>query len=192
MNNDTDFLNVISETTKLANLKMHANILSVPVMNGLNLENVESLPQSIFIADGHGFMEQLTSDGQMSPGETFEDRINLVIKNTIKFMKQQNVEDPETNFFFYKEYKNEHNFTFKIYVQDMILENNGKKVIRQLSAFFIEPRFNDFYQLSLGTGPFTWPTQMLKIGKVDIENDEVTKNLVRILDSILSGVNYKK
>lgn len=173
------------------NLKKYASILDIPIMDGLSLENVESLPQSIFIATGNGFMEQLTSDGPMRQNETFENRIELVIKNTIKFMKEQNIE-PDNNFFFYKEYKNKNNFTFKIYVQDMIFENNGKKVIRQLSAFFIEPRFNIFYQLSLGTGPFTWSTQILKTGLVDIENDNVTKNLMSILDSILSGVSYKK
>ncbi len=172
------------------NLKKYASILDVPIMNGLSMENVENLPQSIFIAIGNGFMEQLTSDGPMRENETFENRIELVIKNTINFMKEQNIE-PDNNFFFYKEFKNKNNFIFKIYVQDMIFENNGKKVIRQLSAFFIEPRYNIFYQLSLGAGPFTWPTQILKTGLVDIENDEITKNLVNILDNILSDVNYK-
>lgn len=187
---NTENNNMMSNMARMLNYRTHAENLFVPLMNGFAKEPDSDNPQVIFIASGGGFTEQLVSDGPMSSGETFDDRINLVVNNTRDFMKNENLEDPDKNFFYYKDFKTD-NFLFKVYIQDMIFMFNGeKKVIRQLNSFFLEPHFHDFYQLSLAAGPFTMPTEMLKTGIVDLENDKVTQALVNMNDTLMANIKY--
>jgi hypothetical protein len=190
MNNDIN--NVAAEMNRMHNYKAHANTLFVPLFNGFVKEPESSNPQLIFLATGSGLTEQLVSDGAMNNGETFDDRITLVINSTKNFMKKQNLEDPDKNIFYYKDFKTD-KFLFKVYVQDMIIPIKGeRKLIRQLSAFFVEPHFNDFYQLSLAAGPFTMPAEMIKTGVVDLDNDKVTQTLVNMLNTLMQNIKYKE
>ena len=94
-------------------------------------------------------------------------------------MAEMGCENVDNSFIFYKDYNNGV-FDFKIYVCDVITQINGeKKIIRQFNAYFVEPKMLDFYQLSLGAGWFDIPTEILKVGEVDLKNDNVTKNLVQ-------------
>lgn len=182
-------VNVAMDMAQMMNYKMHAQQLYVPILNDFQIEN-DNNPQTILLASGHGFIEQLTSDGHINDGE-FEQRIDLVITNTKQFMKNNGCENVDNSFIYYKDYNNGI-FDFKLYVQDMIIPvQNEKKVIRNFLAFFVEPKMHDFYQLSLGAGPFTMPTEQLKTGTIDLQNDQVTISLDNLMKTLLDNLKYK-
>lgn len=188
MNNDNQ-MNMMADAARMMNYKLHAEQLNIPIVNGFQVEN-DGNPQTILLASGHGFTEQLTSDGFIQDGD-FENRINLVITNTKQFMKNNNCENVDNSFIYYKDYSNGV-FNFKLYVQDMIIPiQNEKKVIRTLIAYFVEPKMNDFYQMSLSVGPFTMPTEQLKIGTIDLQNDQITISLDNLMKNILDNLKYK-
>lgn len=182
-------IKVSMDMARMMNYRMHAEQLFVPILNDFQVEN-DNNPQTIFLASGHGFMEQLTSDGYIDEGQ-FEQRIDLVIRNTIEFMKSNNCENVDNSFIYYKDYNNGV-FDFKLYIQDMIIPvQNEKKVIRNFIAYFVEPKMHDFYQFSLGAGPFTMPTEQLKIGIIDLQNDQVTISLDNLMKTLLDNLKYK-
>ena len=188
MNNDNQ-MNMMADAARMMNYKLHAEQLNIPIVNGFQVRN-DGNPQTILLATGPGFTEQLTSDGFIQDGD-FENRINLVITNTKQFMKNNNCENVDNSFIYYKDYNNSV-FNFKLYVQDMIIPiQNEKKVIRTLIAYFVEPKMHDFYQMSLSVGPFTMPTEQLKIGTIDLQNDQVTSSLDYLMKNILDNLKYK-
>jgi len=187
MNNNT--VNQANDMARIANYRLHAENLSVPVMNGFEVLNNNN-PQTILLATGHGFTEQLVSDGHIEDGE-FEKRIELVITKTKDFMKANGLENVENSFIPYKEYNSEV-FNYKLYVQDLIIPSNGEKsVIRNMIAFFVEPRMKDFYQLCIGVGPLKMPTEQLKIGVIDLQNDLITQSLDNIMKTLMDNLKYK-
>ena len=50
---------------------------------------------------------------------------------------------------------------------------------------------DDFYQFSLGAGPFTMPTELLKVGTVDLQSDQVTMALDKLMKQLLDNLKYK-
>lgn len=182
-------IKISMDMARMMNYRMHAEQLFVPILNDFQVEN-DNNPQTILLASGHGFIEQLTSDGHIDDGQ-FEQRIDLVIKNTKEFMKNNNCENVDNSFIFYKDYNNGV-FDFKLYIQDMIIPvQNAKKVIRNFIAYFVEPKMHDFYQFSLGAGPFTMPTGQLKTGIIDLQNDQVTISLDNLMKTLLDNLKYK-
>ena len=102
-------------------------------------------------------------------------------------MRSNNCENVDNSFIYYKDYNNGI-FNFKLYFQDMIIPaQNEKKVIRNLLAYFVEPKMHDFYQFSLGAGPFTMPTELLKVGTVDLQSDQVTMALDKLMIQLLAA-----
>lgn len=185
-----DLQNAAIEMARMTNYRKHAEQLFVPILKDFQVKN-DNNPQTILLASGDGFMEQLTSDGYIDDGQ-FEQRIDLVIKNTQEFMKKNNCENIDNSFIYYKDYNNGV-FDFKIYIQDMIMPvQNEKKVIRTFIAYFVEPKMHDFYQFSLGTGPFTIPTEQLKTGVIDLQNDQVTILLDNLMKTLLDNLKYRK
>ncbi len=192
-NNNTksqeDLTKINLDMARIMNYRMHSEQLFIPVLNDFKIEN-DNNPQTILLATGHGFTEQLTSDGYIEDGQ-FEQRIELVISNTKKFMKNSGCENVDNSFIFYKDYNNGV-FNFKIYVCDMIIPiGNERKVIRQFNAYFVENKMHDFYQMSLSAGPFTMPTEQLKVGVIDLDTDMVTKSLDNLMKSLLDNLKYK-
>lgn len=188
MNNDNQ-INSMADAARMMNYKLHAEQLNIPLVNGFQVGNNDN-PQTILLASGNGFIEQLTSDGFIQDGD-FENRINLVIDNTKQFLKKNSCENVDNSFIYYKDYSNGV-FNFKLYVQDIIISvQNEKKVIRTLNAYFVEPKMHDFYQMSLSVGPFTMPTEQLKIGTIDLQNDQITISLDNLMKNILDNLKYK-
>jgi hypothetical protein len=68
---------------------------------------------------------------------------------------------------------------------------SGKAVLRSLNAYFVEPKMHDFYQLSVTMGPFNLPTEFLKVGQIDLENDKITKTLDTIMIGLLDNLKYR-
>lgn len=170
---------------KMMNYRVHAERLNIPVLEGFKVEE-SNIPSVILLASKDGIMEQLVSDGYID--EDFQDRINLVINNTKGFMKKTGCENPDDSFIYFKDYSNGI-FNYKLYFCDIIKDN---KIIRQLNAYFIEPEMHDFYQLSLSINPIPLPTEMLKVGQIDLENDNITKILYNLMKILLDNFGYIK
>ena len=170
------------------NYRLHADILSIPQLNFLQKEE-DYNPQMIFSASGSGYTEQLVAGGQLNANETFEDRIKFEITNTRESMKlNYNI---DVNYIPFRQYDNG-TFKFKLYFQDMIMPvDNKTQVFRNLLAYFVEPSWNDFYQLSLGAGWFDIPTDILKIGEIDLQNDTITRQLVKGIKILMDNLKYK-
>jgi hypothetical protein len=189
MNNENK-MDAMADATRMMNYKMHAEQLNIPVASDFQVID-DGKPQTILLATGHGFIEQLTSDGFIQDGD-FEKRIQEIISKNKEFMKNNNFENADNSHIFYKDYSNGV-FNFKLYVQDMIIPMTGEKsVIRSIIAYFVEPKMHDFYQMCLSVGPFTMPAEELKIGKIDLQNDKVTASLDYLMKDILDNLTYKK
>ena len=174
------------------NIKEHAKILSVPVMNDftINTDDGKFVNTILSYSNGSGLNESLISDGSMLPNETFEKRIEMVNGNVIKYLKNLSDKNTESNIFFLKDFNA--TFKFKVYVQDTLIEvANELKLIRSLNAYFIEPKYNDFYQLTLSAGTFNYPVENIEVGKY-LENDVLTKALIEILEIIMSNLKYNE
>ena len=147
-------INDLNKMQGLLNLRQHAEILLIPVLKDFNVIDSAN-PQSILIARStdNAFLEQVIADGPLMDGETFEDRIQLVIDRLQLFLQNDPNNCKESNCFYYKDYQTK-DFEYKIYVQDFVIkrEDGQKLITRMANAFFVEPRFNDFYQISLAVG----------------------------------------
>lgn len=188
-----DKVGVINQFANDLNYKLHASQLDIPLINGFNIVENNEFPNIVFNATYQGslFTEQLVSDGPMNPNETLDQRINLVVRNTIEGLKQMSQDNNDKSMFYYQDYSN-NIFNYKIYVIDTIIDTTiGKKVSRSLNAFFIEPKFNDFYQLSIASPLMVMPFDKLKLGEVDLETDDLTIKLYEMLKFMMNNLKYK-
>lgn len=180
---------VANEMATIMNYKLHAEQLFVPLLKEFEVLKPNN-PKTLLVAKHNAFFEQFVTDGALG-NDTFEQRLELVIENVKKYMKQQGMQDPDKNYFYFKDLDNG-TFKFKVYVQDMVFkQGEEEKFIRQLNAFFHEPKFNDFYQVSLSVGPFLMPSEIVKIGEVDLENDRLTASLNNMFNVILENLKYR-
>lgn len=174
-------------------LKDCAKVLSIPLLN--QLKQVESDdPQVVLyaISEDQTIDEQLLITSPLFEGETFDMRINHTIADLNKTLLDSPQYLEGTQCFFYKDYKNK-DFDFKVYVQDVIAKTNETKtvILRMVLAYFLEPKFNVVYRLSITCGPFNYPSNDLILGKVDLENDKVTKILIGLLEQLMDNLVYR-
>ncbi len=183
MNNTSQ--QMAADAARMMNYKKHAEQLAVPILKGL--ERVDGgNPQTVLIAKGQGLVEQLTSDGRIEEGQ-FDQRIDAVIAKTKQFMKQNGCENADESFTYREDYSNGI-FQFKLYSCDMLMRaGNEKKLIRQLFAYFVEPKMQDFYQLSLSAGPFSAPAAQSD----DSQNDQVPTVLNKLMKMLMDNLKYK-
>lgn len=185
-------MNKKEEAIKIAkdlNKKLEASIINVPVLEGFNIIKNTTSDDIVFaaITEDH-YIEQLVAGDYLNEQDTLESKIEESIQETKEFINKSNLESPLQNFILLKEL--ESTFKFKIYVQDYIIKTSTPSGIRQLNAYFIEPRYNKFYQLSLSTGPIAIPSTIYEPGKIDLENDNITKDLIKMMDTILTNIKY--
>ncbi len=172
---------------KFLNYKLHAQELNWELPEGY-VEKEQNNPQVVKVAQASvGILFQAANDGALLLGESFEDRIKKVIDKTVDYMKKSNCSHPDKNYFYFKDYTNG-TFNFKLYVQDLV---SGGRVIRMLNAFFLEPRHNEFYQISFSVGPFPFPTKILKVGEISKKPDPISSLLISHTEFVLSRLSYK-
>lgn len=180
----------VANMAQMMNYREHAKQLFIPVLKDFQIKQ-DNNPQTIVLAAGNGFVEQLVSDGHIEDDQ-FGQRIELVISNTKNFMKKSGCENVDESFIYHKDYNNGV-FDFKLYACDIIIPVNGeKKATRQLIAYFVEPKMHDFYQLNLSAGPFAMPTEQLKLGVIDLQNDKITALLDNMMKTIMDNLKYKE
>ena len=187
---DKDLHQTAADAARIMNYRKHAEQLSVPVLKGFERKD-DGNPLTILLAEGYGFTEQLTSDGHIE-SDQFEQHVDLAINNTKQFMLNNGCENVDGSFIYYKDYKSE-TFQFKLYFCDMIAQVGGeRKIIRQLIAYFFEPKMRDFYQLTLSVGPFAMPTEKLKPGIIDLQDDQVTATLDKMMTTLMDNIQYRQ
>ena len=181
----------IINIVKKINKQKEVDILSVPIVDDFRLEIIHS-NNIIFHAVGTDkSSETLICDGKLNNDESFEDRLQKVISETIEANINNGIENSEKSVYFYTKIID--TLEFYIYFIDYIkLVGSQKRVIRQINAYFLEPVYNNFYQLSLNTAPFLLPTKIMKIGEnFDLDKDSITKSLVNTLMKIIKNIEYK-
>lgn len=180
---------IIMNMAKIMNLREHAKQLMIPVLKDFTVIQDDN-PQTVFIAEKDGYLEQITTDGFIE--ESIEERIDVIINNTMNYMANSGCIDVDKSFKYFKDYTNDI-FNYKIYVCDLIVPvDNEIKVVRQFNAYFIEERMHDFYQVSISSSPISYPNTDLNIDKIDIENDIITKELNNKLISVLTHLKYNE
>ena len=186
---DEDASDFVGKVASLGNIVLHSERLDIPVINGFdtNINDGKNPHLIISYSNNKGMIESLTGDGALEKDETFEDRIKLVNKTTVSYCKTMSMKNTEKNLYFLKDYKAI--FDFKVYVHDIIME--GNKYMKTIYAYFVEPKLNDFYQLSLSAGVFSYDPDKIEFGKLD-EDNEVYKILIDNLEYIMDNLNYKK
>ncbi len=171
--------------------RLHAKELFVPILNGFKIQSDDN-PKAIMSAKSefYGITVQLISDGVIG-NDSFDNKISSVIQNE-KLLSKNKIGDVQSNFMYFKDFNNGL-FDFKIFVCDIInsINNNNRQVFRKFYAFFVEPMKQDFYQVIVTVGPLKMPTEQLKLGKIDLQNDQVTFILNDIMNIIISNIKYK-
>ena len=189
MNNNPNIDEVVIGLTKDLNYSAHAEQFKIPILNTLEVKESKN-PQIVFLASNSSYLEQLISDGFVQE-EDFENRVLSSIEQTKTIMKNTKCENVDQSFLYYQDYDTSF-FHFKLYFQDTIMPvGEGKKAARTIIAYFIEPNMHDFYQFSLSVGPFPFPNDKFMPGKIDLENDIVTKQLVELMKMLLDNLSYK-
>ena len=184
---DEDLVKIAARMAAVENLRLHAEKLSIPVVKGFEINNANSNSPSLILSytNGKGLTESVVSDGPLRPGETLEKRIDLILKNVVQYMKKYDDRNSEKNIVFWKDYSGV--FDFKVYFQDMVFDG---KYTRQVNALFLEPKFNDVYQLSLTAGPFKYDPEEFTIGEID-DDDKLINVLKNIMDMLMKEFKYR-
>lgn len=168
VNNVEDFLNILNE-------RYYIQSILVPILDGFSLiqENNSVLFGAI---SKEKYLQQYLCDGILSEGESFEEHLARVIEKTKKSMMESGFDNPDSSIKFFKDYKNNF-FDFKVYLQDLV--KNGK-MLRQYNIYFVDPKSNAFYQVSLTTCPYS-------------VNDRTTieTNITSSMDSTMSELMKK-
>lgn len=141
-------------------------------------------------ASYNAFNEVISIEREMNEDKLVDEYIKDEVKKRIKKIKEYSKDNSAKNIFFYKEY--EKYFVFKIYVEDVFIDNgDNKNILRVMSAYFSSYKEDILYKVSLSVGPFKYPTETLIIGEIN-ENDKLTMSMLNMFYEILDSIKYKK
>ena len=164
------------------NTYLDADILDVPIIDHFKVQEGFS-PNIMFVAvSDDDYIEQLVFDSVLPEEMTVEQKIDQVITDTIQEMKNNELNNPEENLFYYKDHKAL--FDYKVYVQNFVKDIEDSTIlIKQFNVYFMEPKTRNFYQLSLSSGPMDYNT---------VDQKELEKQLYFILEKILDDISYSE
>ena len=184
------------EIAKNMNTMINYQSLAIPVLDDFivvqrNLTDPNH--KIIFVAVKNNTLEQFLGDGVLGEKESFDDRIEKVVNEIKEEVKTNKLYDGNKEFLcYYKNYDND-NFDFKIYIQDILSGNEEDiRFARQLSAFFVEPNGNEFYQISIAAGSYSVNKGYKLLKDINkYEEDEIVKGLEANLKIIMDNIIYK-
>ena len=152
---------------------LHKATLKIPILEGY--EQIKTKTNALIVAvSKDNSVMQYIEDGKLDEQETFENRLNKVINETEKSIKENGLR--EKPLIFIKNLSSDI-LTFKLYQQDNIV---GNTIIRQINAYFIEPESKYFYEISLSAPP-------IERNKI---NDYITENIIERIKEILLNITY--
>lgn len=167
--------------------------LNIPILDGFEIIDNDLNNKIIFVAKKDNIIEQFLTDGMLIDDETTDERIDKVISEITKHIDNKPLYKKETIMKYYKNYSNK-DIDYQIYVQDILKGTpSNRKLIRQLNAYFVEPKGKEFCQMSLATGLYPVGERYKLLKDIeDLSNDELTKSLEVGLELILSNISYKE
>lgn len=171
------------------NKKLAEKELFIPILDGFKVVQ-EKQGNIIFVAvnDAH-VMEQFLTDGKLEKEEGFAARIDKVIKEMVDYTKTQDFKLDSVNSVYLKTISTD-DFKYEIYVQDLVNKEKNN-FIRNICAYFIEPRDNNFFQVCVSSGPFLITEEVKPISKVVVLNsDPVLKNMLAMTENIVRNIKY--
>lgn len=169
-------VDIAIEIAKRFNYREHAMKLDVPMLDGFKV--IPSEKAEVVFAAGDDFcLEQFISDGALEENETFDSRVEKNIDGIKEMLKKEGITNIDENIQLLGNFSNSI-FTFRIFLQYIDKIPNG---ICQVIVYFIEPKDNDFYQLTLSMGV---------TDKSDI--DGVFNVLREKIVLLLEGIKYKE
>lgn len=169
-------IEVAKEIAKRFNYREHAMKLDVPMLEGFKV--IPSEKAEVIFAAGDDFcLEQFISDGTLGENESFDSRVKKNIDGIKEILKQEGVTNVDDNIQLLGDFSNKI-FTYRVFLHYVDKNPNG---ICQVIVFFVEPKDNDFYQLTLSMGI---------TDKKDIESvfNILREKIVLLLD----GIKYKE
>lgn len=186
----------VIQMAKKGNTLLSYDELNVPVLDEYtvvqqNLNNPNN--NVIFVAIKNNVLEQFLGDGALLEDESFEKHLEDVIDSMKEAVKGNPLYEGNNNYLIpYEKYDNDM-FDFKIYAQDILMgSKENLKFVRQLSAFFLEPRNNEFFQISMSAGQYDEKEYKLLKDIKDFQNDEILKGLEHNLKLVLDNLTYKE
>ena len=184
------------EMAKKANTIQNVDRLLIPILEGFKIVKQDIFSKdsnSFFVAMKNNTIEQFQTDGELNENESFEQRIDKVIKDIKDSVKNNELYKGNNDYIvYYKNYDNNF-FDFKIYVQDILVgSKDDLKFIRQMNAFFVEGIGNEFCQLSLAAGQYKVSDKYKLLKDIkEYSKDEIIKGLEQGLKVVLDNIIYK-
>jgi len=181
---------------KNMNTLINYQSLAIPVLDDFILVQrnlTDPNHKVIFVAVKNNTMEQFIGDGILGEKESVDDRIEKIIGEIKEEIKDNELYKGNKEYLcYYKNYDND-NFDFKIYIQDILSGTpEDIKFARQLSAYFVEPKGNEFYQVSVAAGSYSTKEGYKLLRDIgNYEQDEIIKGLEQNLRLIMDNIIYK-
>lgn len=158
---------------ELINKNNYNGNFRIPILDGYSL--VDNPVKALFVAKAEdNSTEQYIEEGKLRDNESYSERLQNIIQTQESLQESHNFQ--KSPFLFIKDYETDI-LKFKIYLQDNVREG---QCIRQLNAYFLDPKSNFIYQIVLSAPP-------LNIKDI---NDNVLKNIYRRLSTILNNIKY--
>lgn len=176
-----------------ANRTLLEQDLIIPILDKFEIvtQNNENDKKN-FVAKYDNNLEQFLTDGILELNETFDEHIKEVNSSIKESLIENELYKDRNYLVYYKTYQTSE-FSFKIYLQDILMEDNASlKFIRQLTAYFINKQTNEFCQLSLASGPYKENEQHKLLDNIqDFDDDEIIKSLDKSLTLIMDNIHYE-
>lgn len=178
----------IIEITNKLNTIIDENNYIIPLLDNFEVIKKNNKSNIIFLAKYNNSTEMFLSDGLLHENEDLNKRINFIINNTNKYLKDNNCGSYQV---YYKDY-NINNFNFKLLLHDIyVYKNNELVVIKNIEAYFVSKN-KEVYLISLSSGPYRLKeNEQLKNIK-SIKDDIVYSSLEKGMYLILNNVKYKE
>ena len=181
---------------KNMNTLINFNRLSIPLLDDFILvqKNLTDPNNNvIFVAVKNNTLEQFLGDGALKENESFNERLEQVINQMKEEVKGNELYEGNNDFLiYYKNYENDF-FDFRIFAQDILTgTKDNLNFIRQLSAFFLEPQTNEFYQITMAAGQYVKSNKFKLLKDIkNIEKDELIIGLEKNLKLIMDNITYR-
>lgn len=186
-------LDIILDIADEANRTLTKKDLIIPILDNFEiLEQNKDSNSSFFVAKYQNNLEQFYADGVLDKNESLEDHIKKV-NNSIEDNVSNNELYKDKNYMIYFKAYQTSEFTFKIYLQDILLGTlDNLRFVRQITSYFVNNETNEFCQLSLSSGPYEVNERFKLLDNIkDLDNDEIIKILDKSLTVIMNNIHYE-
>ena len=168
--------------------------INIPILDDFKVLRNEITKDSnvILVAKKDNTIEQFLTEGTIPEEVSIDEKVDEVISNIDKQIKNNPLYKNRKYMNFYKEYDNG-SFKFLIYIQDILTgTKTSTSFIRQINAYFIEPIGREFCQVSIAAGRYAKSEDTPLLDEIkEIEKDELTTILIKNLYIILDNLKYK-